>query len=269
MSAFSLRFLGVGNALASTLGTSAAVLEVEGRPSLLIDCGPGTIDAYLGTYGALPEALFVTHTHLDHIGGLEGLFYRLATGLAPVHGAAPRLFCPVPLVAILQQRLADYPSILAEGGRNFWDAFQLIPVSAQFWHERLLFRVFPVRHHDFLTAFGLALPGRFLYTGDTRPIPEVLCRYACHGERIFHDCANARSPSHTGIEDLPLEYQPEQRRRLILYHYESEEAGRRIEEHGYRIARRGEVFDLAAPDDATPGERVRGGETVVRLEAAG
>lgn len=264
MSIFSLRFLGVGNARAPGLGTSAAVFEVDGRPGLLIDCGPGTIDAYLGTYGTLPEALFVTHAHLDHIGGLEGLFYHLATGLTPSRNMAPRLYCPVPLVAILQQRLADYPSILAEGGRNFWDAFQLIPVSDQFWHERLLFRVFPVRHHEFLTAFGLALPGRFLYTGDTRPIPEVLCRYGCHGERIFHDCAGVRSPSHTGIDDLALEYQPEQRRRLVIYHYESEEAGRHIEESGYRIARRGEVFDLAAP-----GERARVGEKILHLEAAG
>lgn len=246
MSQFSLRFLGVGNAQAMALGASCAVLELDGQPSLMIDCGPDSLDAYVDAYGGLPSALYITHPHLDHISGLEGLFYRLATSPWS-QPRRPRIYCPVSILQVLQRRLADYPNILAEGGSNFWDVFQLIPVSEQFWHERLLFAVFPVRHHEHLSAFGLALAGRFLYTGDTRPIPEVLTRYACHGEQIFHDCATTRSPSHTSIEDIAIEYQPEQWRRMVFYHYESAEAGRRIEAHGYRIARRGDCFDLSAP----------------------
>jgi len=38
-----LRFLGVGNAQAFALGSSAAVLEAEDQPWLLICCGPRTI----------------------------------------------------------------------------------------------------------------------------------------------------------------------------------------------------------------------------------
>lgn len=270
MSSFSLRFLGVGNAQAPTLGASAAVLERDGRPCLLVDCGPDTLDAYLGTYHGLPAGLFVSHAHMDHIGGLEGLFYRVATGPQPP--SPPRLYCPVTLVPILQRRLADYPNILAEGGANFWDAFQLIPVAERFWHEGLLFSVFPVRHHEHLTAFGLGLAGRFLYTGDTRPIPEVLARYASRDEWIFHDCASRGNPSHTGVEDIAAEYQPEQWRRMVFYHYESREAGRLIEAEGYRIAHRGELFDLMrpVPTASCPGQDPTGNpDVLIRLEATG
>ncbi len=268
MSSLSLRFLGVGNAQAAVLGSSSAVLERSGRPILLIDCGPDTLESYLDAYGELPTSLFVTHAHLDHVGGLEGLFYRVTTGqcnrLTP-----PRLYCPVTLVSVLQRRLADYPNILAEGGSNFWDAFQLVPVSERFWHEGLTFSVFPVRHHEHLSAFGLGLAGRFLYTGDTRPIPEVLSHYAARGEWIFHDCASRRNPSHTGVEDIPIEYQSEQWHRMVFYHYESKEAGRLIEGLGYRIAHRGERFDLTSSPGASAGrDAEEGADVLIRLETA-
>ena len=242
MSELALRFLGVGNSHALDLGSSAAVFEADDGPVLLIDCGPSTLDAYLAHYGELPRSLFITHAHLDHIGGLEGLFYRLAT--APEPAAPVRLFVPVPLIAVLQRRLADYPNLLAEGGSNFWDVFQLIPVSEGFWLADLRFSVFPARHHEYLTAFGLALEGVFLYSGDTRPIPEVLNRHANRGEWIFHDCASRSNPSHTGVDDIRREYKPEQWQRMVLYHYESEQAGQLIQQQGLRIARRGERYAL-------------------------
>ncbi len=249
MAEFALRFLGVGNSQALALGSSSATLERGEEPLLLIDCGPGTLDTYRQTYGNWPSALFITHAHLDHIGGLEGLFYHLATEvprLAPV-----KMFVPVALIPMLQRRLADYPNLLAEGGTNFWDVFQLVPVSDSFWLCDLSFSVFPVRHHEHNTAFGLALEGQFLYTGDTRPIPETINRFASRGELIFHDCCTARNPSHTCVDDLYAEYKPEQWGRMVLYHYESEQAGQGIEHRGLRIAHRGERFGFDERPSAT------------------
>lgn len=259
-SGLALRFLGTGNSSAWELGSSAAVLEEAGRPLLLLDCGPQTLHRYASRYPGqpLPPALFITHCHLDHVGGLEGLFFR--SQFRPAGTPPVRLYVPVHLVELLHRRIADYPGNLAEGGVNFWDAFQLVPVSGSFWHAGRQFSVFPVRHHAPLSTFGLALPGVFLYTGDTRPIPEVISHHACRGEVVFHDCGAVANPAHTGVEDLAASYRPDQLRRFVLYHYESAAAAALMRARGYRVAEPDEAVPLPAGPTGragTPAEGLR------------
>jgi ribonuclease BN (tRNA processing enzyme) len=165
----------------------------------------------------------------------------------------PKLYVPVKLLPILQRRIADYPNFLAEGGSNFWEAFQLIPVSERFWLNNLLFDLFPVRHHEHDTAFGIALKGHFLFTGDTQPIPEVLIRYASHGELIFHDCAVQASPSHTSLDEIRRAYRPEQSQRMIFYHYASETDRQTIKEAGLLVAQANSVYPLSTPQQFLDG----------------
>ena len=238
----SLSFLGVGSAQAVELGSASAVVERDGRPLLLIDCGPEALTAYLERHGGVPNALFLTHAHLDHVGGMERLFYRVYFDAH--HAGRVRVYAPAPLVPILQERLGNYPGVLAEGGANFWDAFQLIPVGAEFWHADLRFDVFPVRHHAPMTAFGLGLRGSFVYTGDTRPLPELLRSFGTGKEMVFHDCALVGNPSHTGLDDVEREYDAALRARLVLYHYGSDSDGAAMRGRGYRVASPGETFAL-------------------------
>jgi ribonuclease BN (tRNA processing enzyme) len=240
-----LKFLGVGAAQAVELGASSAVLERDGVPLLLIDCGPDTLDRYLATYGMLPTALFITHTHMDHVAGLERLFFKLWFD-ERLRGNA-RLFIHAGLMPWLQARVADYPGVLAEGGVNFWEAFRLIPCTRGFWLDGLWFDVFATRHHVPGTSCGLALDGSFVYTGDTRPIPEVLARHADGAALIAHDCSLIGNPSHTGVDDIEREYPESLRRQMILYHYGSAADGAALAARGYRVAAAGERIVLAAP----------------------
>ena len=241
----SLHLLGVGSSQAVELGSAAAVIERDSAPLLMIDCGQEALTAHLARYGAPPDAVFITHVHMDHVGGLERLFYKLY--FDPARRGRTRLYVPASVVPHLQSRLADYPGVLAEGGANWWDAFQLVPVSRGFWHAGMWFEVFPVRHHLPDTAFGLRLQGSVVWTGDTRPIPEMLARHAAADELIAHDCALVGNPSHSGVDDLEREYDAALRARLLLYHYGSAAEGEALRARGYRVAEAGTSVALAEP----------------------
>ena len=245
MAAWSLYLHGVGNASAVALGSPMASIERDGRPWLTIDCGAEGLSAYESRHGQAPDALFITHVHLDHVGGMERLF--VSTDFDPARRGKVRLYVPAPVVPLLQRRVADYPNVLAEGGVNFWEAFQLVPVGDAFWHDGVRLEVFPVRHHWPDTAFGLRLPGSVVWTGDTRPIPEMLARFADAGELVAHDCGLHGNPSHSGLDDLEREYPPELLSRCLLYHYASAADGEAMRARGHRVARAGDAVELAAP----------------------
>ena len=68
-------------------------IERDGAPWLTIDCGGEGLTAYLAHYGDTPRALFVTHTHLDHVAGFERLFVASYFDEAR-RGTRARCTCP-------------------------------------------------------------------------------------------------------------------------------------------------------------------------------
>lgn len=247
---WSLHVLGTGAASAVDLGASGAVLEHAGEPMLLIDCGPGTLEHYLRCYGTLPTAVFITHGHMDHVAGLERLFH--SAWFDPAWRGRVKLFMHANLVPILQARVADYPNALAEGGVNFWEGFRLVALSRGFWLDRWWFDVFPTRHHVPGTSFGLALQGCFAWTGDTRPIPEVVAQYSDERTLVAHDCALQGNPSHAGADDLEREYPAGLRERLLLYHYGSEADAQALRGRGFRVAVPDGRYPLHPPHAVRP-----------------
>ncbi len=255
MTSIALQFLGVGNAGAVDLGESSAVILRDGDPILLIDCGPQVPARYRDVFAGPPRALFVTHTHLDHVGGFERLFVE--HWFDPERRGRLPVFVPVSVLPLLHQRVADHPNALAEGNVNFWQAFQLVPVTRGFWLDGFWFDVFPVRHHAVGAAYALALRGSFVYTGDTRPIPEMLAHYAADGETVFHDCALHGNPSHTGLDDLAREYPTDLRERFVLYHFGNDAEAEALRRAGYRVADSGQPIPLPTPMMQSPDAAVR------------
>ena len=104
-----------------------------------------------------------------------------------------------------------------------------------------------MRHHLPDTAFALRLPGSLVWTGDTRPVPEMLAKFAGAGEIVAHDCALQGNPSHSGLDDLEREYPAGLLSRCVLYHYASPADGAAMRDRGHRVARAGDVLALADP----------------------
>ena len=269
-----VRFLGVGDASQDSLGHASIVIEklidqnqpadvkdksyqvdsslIASSQRLLVDCGPGVIDAFIANYDTLPDAVFITHCHLDHIADFEKLFIKtwfakknfVSPNIADVPRFLPKIFVPADLIPLLHQRVGTYPSVLAEGGVNFWDAFQLIPVFNTFEYHGLVYQTFPVKHHGAGSAYSLYLPDAFFYSGDTRPIPDLLEHKISKDTSIFHDCSLVGNPSHTGIDDILREYSPGVIERLHVYHYNHRDEQKEFLKKGLRVIEPGQVFDF-------------------------
>lgn len=238
-----VRFLGVGDASQQGLGHASIVVECGAgnlRSNLLVDCGPRVIQTYLDTYHELPRAVFITHCHLDHIADFEVLFIK--TWFSDHANFRPKLFVPVSIIPLLHQRVATYPGVLAEGGVNFWDAFQLIPVSDSFEYGSFVFRLFPARHHGANSAFSLCVQDAFFYSGDTRPVPEIIEHHVSEKTQLFHDCSVMGNPSHSGIDDVLREYQPATIERMFFYHYHSEKDMPAFDAKNMEVVKVGQTF---------------------------
>lgn len=211
-----IKFLGNGNSHALDMGNSSAVFNFN-NDRLLIDCGFTVPSAYKLEYNVLPSAIFLTHAHLDHIGGLENLFYSSYFS----ENTRIKIFTHYNLVPVLHKRLASLDNITAEGDANFWDAFQLIPVDENFWYGGFKFHVFENRHHASKSSYGICLKGKFIYTGDTKPIPEIINTLGNGCEKIFHDLSTFVQPSHTYLDEIS-QYDEHIVERCIFYHLSSQ-----------------------------------------------
>jgi ribonuclease BN (tRNA processing enzyme) len=234
-----IEFLGVGNSHSKELASSSCLFKYNDT-ELLIDYGPSIYHKYQEKFNKLPENIFITHCHFDHIGGLENLFYKVAFMDTPLI----KLFVPSNIVHLLHRRMGSMESMVAEGGVNFWDVFQLIPVEDSFWLDDLKFTVFQNRHHYLGFSFGISLEGSFLYSGDTKTIPEIIGSLAGHGELIFHDASVSEQPSHSFLSEIKYAYKSEQLNRMWLYHLSCSDAQQETRDEGFNVVDVNKVFTL-------------------------
>ena len=230
-----LLLLGCGSAFATTLHQTN-VLVVKGNDHLLIDCGTQCTLALaqVGLKLSAIQTFLITHSHADHIGGLEEaqLNARYITKKRPN-------------MVITQQ----YQDILwnqsLRGGSeqsevklltfpDLWKVIRPKPIkgfSRDCWQTSIgsidvkMFRTmhFPDKAkswRDSAWSCGLVIDERILFTSDTRFDPQMLAEFDSKFslEVIFHDCQLFTGGVHTSITELS--HLPESiRRKIVLVHY--------------------------------------------------
>lgn len=170
-----LIFLGTSGALPSGLrGNSClALLTDPSQPGLLIDCGDGVYRA-LARAEIGPDAigdLFITHAHIDHIGGLPSLIesFRLAGRKRPL-----RVYALPETMAVADKLMQAFAFELTLDRWSFDVTFSTVDENTELTLLGSPARLYRMAHSIPSAGLRLELPdGVVAYTCDTQPNPAI------------------------------------------------------------------------------------------------
>jgi hypothetical protein len=231
----SLFFVGTGAAFAKTLNQNN-LLIVKGNDHLLIDCGSKCTQALYNVgigVGELKNFL-ITHSHADHIGGLEEvqLFGRYVTH------TRPKMIINEEYQDILWGQSLRGGSEMSESTpltfEDLWEVTRptLVPgLKRETWESNvggLNVKMPRTKHYpdnapswkESFWSVGLTIDDRILFTSDTRFDLDLLEEFdeRYNFEMIFHDCQLFTGGVHASLNELKT-LPDHLRKRIVLMHY--------------------------------------------------
>ena len=260
-----LHFIGCGAQFASrSLYQSNLVLTAPSGRRMLVDCGSDVKHALAeaGLRASSVEAVYISHLHSDHVGGMEWLAY--STYFNP-NAARPRLYGHAALLDRVWTHTLRGGLRMIEGRcMELSDYFDCRPVGREraFGWEGLGFELVEVVHvtappNHAMVSCGLYLgrptsdddptprPGGVLYTSDTQFTPRRLAPYFERAELILHDCETGtfQTPVHAHYDQL-CTLPAAIKAKTWLYHYQDDNTLDARDDGFAGFVRKGQVFSL-------------------------
>lgn len=249
-----LFFIGTGSAFTKRQ-YQTNLLIIKGKDHLLIDCGTKCPQAIseLGIPVTEIRNFLITHSHADHIGGLEeiSLLGRYVTKKKPVmviNETYQHILWDMSLRGGCEYNEEEAGDMLTF--KDFWD------VIRPHWlpdYNRETFGVnvgginikimrtkhIPDSSYDWQSSFwscGVIIDDRVLFTSDTRYDHDLVEFYEnkFNFETIFHDCQFSTGGVHASLDEIN-NFNAKIKSKMLLTHYGDnwEEYDNKIREYGF------------------------------------
>lgn len=255
-----LTFIGTGSAF--TVGgnyQSNMILESNSMKKLLIDCGSDARHALheLNLSYRDINAVYISHLHSDHCGGLEWLAFCTKFD---ENCRKPILYIQPDLIDSLWKILSVGLCSLKDKHIDLSTYFEVHVIEdRKFTWEGITINTFPTVHIELATGlmpcYGLQFQtdGKtVLLTSDTQYVADVLQPLYKQSDIIFHDCEI--SPKKSGVHGHYSELKnlsPEVKNKMWLYHYQPLQLPD-ARTDGFRgFVRKGQCFDFQKPETLT------------------
>ena len=200
-----IQFLGVSSALTVGDGKyqSNMIIKSSSGRHLLIDCGSDirhSLNA-LGYKHTDLDAVYISHLHGDHVGGMEWLgFSKFFIEKKRI----PLFISPDQSKPLWDNVLSGGMSTLEEQNSSLDTFFEVMPLAnLEFEWEGISFKLIKVVHnysnHKLLPSYGLFIDSgtsKVFISTDTRFIPELLNMVYEQADVIFQDCEISTFHSH-------------------------------------------------------------------------
>jgi ribonuclease BN (tRNA processing enzyme) len=256
-------FVGVGSAFTKRQYQTNLLL-VKGKDHLLIDCGSKCSQAFyeLGLPLTNIKNFLITHSHADHIGGLEevALMAKYATRQKPsmvINETYQHILWDMSLRGGSAYNEEDACGRLSFV--DFWDIIrpEWLPNYPRETFEAQIgsinIKIFRTKHipdssYDWQSSFwscGVIIDDHVMFTSDTRYDPELIEYYGSsfNLDYIFHDCQFFTGGVHASLEELQ-QFPADIKKKMYLTHYGDnwEEFEDKIVQYGFAGLAKQHVF---------------------------
>jgi serine/threonine protein kinase len=234
----SIFFTGVGSAFSKKHYQTNPII-IKGNDHLMIDFGTRSSQALyeLGLKVTDIQNFLVTHSHADHIGGLEevmlmGRYVSMKKPNVVINEEYQKILWEKSLqggCAYSEESFGHYlefpdfwnlirPAYMKDYPRETWNA---IIGGIDLKAPRTMH--IPEHSMDWHTSFwscGAIIDERILFTSDSRFDPDLILKFdeKFHLEAIFHDCQFFTGGVHASIDELNT-LPPEIKAKMYLVHY--------------------------------------------------